>query len=47
MAQGIWVFAEQKEGKLKKVALEMVSTGQRIAKQLGEEVNVVLIGHNI
>ncbi len=43
MPQGIWVICEQKEGKLKKVSLEMLSK----AKQMGQEVTAVLLGSGV
>ena len=43
MPQGIWVIAEQKEGKLKKVSLEMLSK----AKEMGEEVTALLLGSGV
>ena len=45
MAKGIWVIAEQKEGKLKKVTLEMLSKAKDMAQ--GEEVSVLLLGSKI
>ncbi|MEW6444273.1 MAG: electron transfer flavoprotein subunit alpha/FixB family protein [bacterium] len=43
MAKGIWVVAEQRDGKLKKVTLEMISK----AKALGDEVTVLLLGSQV
>ncbi|EJO5348387.1 electron transfer flavoprotein subunit alpha/FixB family protein [Clostridium botulinum] len=45
--KGIWVFAEQREGKLQKVALELIGKGKELSKKLGVELTVVLLGHNI
>lgn len=47
MAKGIWVIAEQRDGKLKKVTLEMISKAKEIAAQSGEEVVVLLLGSQI
>lgn len=47
MAKGIWVLAEQRDGKLRKVALEMVTTGRKIAEQLGDELHTVLVGSGV
>ena len=33
--KGIWVFAEQREGKLQKVSLELLGEGKRLANELG------------
>jgi len=45
MATGIWVIAEQKEGKLKKVSLEMLSKAKEMAG--GEEVTALLLGAGV
>ncbi len=45
MATGIWVIAEQKEGKLKKVSLEMLSKAKEMAG--GEEVTALLLGSGV
>ena len=45
MATGIWVIAEQKEGKLKKVTLEMLSKAKEMAG--GEEVTALLLGSGV
>lgn len=47
MAKGIWVIAEQRDGKLKKVTLEMVSKAKQLAAQSGEEVVVLLLGSGV
>ncbi|WP_366922565.1 electron transfer flavoprotein subunit alpha/FixB family protein [Metallumcola ferriviriculae] len=43
----IWVIAEQRDGELKKVSLEMLSKGQELAEELGTELEAVLIGDEI
>lgn len=43
MPQGIWVITEQKEGKLKKVSLEMLSK----AREMGQEVTALLLGSGV
>ena len=40
----ILVFAEQRDGRLKKAAFEAVSEGRRLADQLGAELHVALLG---
>ncbi len=45
--RGVWVFAEQRDGELMDVALELVGEGSRIAEELETEVTAVLLGHNI
>lgn len=44
---GIWVFAEQREGKLQKVSLELLGEGRRLANELGVNLTAVLIGNNV
>ena len=46
MGKGIWIFAEPRENVLPKVVIEMVGEARRIAGKTGEEVAVVLTGHN-
>jgi electron transfer flavoprotein alpha subunit len=43
----ILVFAEQREGELKKIAFENLSLATKLSKELGAEVITVLIGSNI
>ncbi|NFM26023.1 electron transfer flavoprotein subunit alpha/FixB family protein [Clostridium sporogenes] len=45
--KGIWVFAEQREGKLQKVALELIGKGKDLSKKLGVELTAVLLGYDI
>ena len=42
----VWVFAEQRDGKLMNVALELIGEGYRLAKEISEDTQVcaVLIG---
>lgn len=43
--KGVWVFAEQRDGKLQKVALELLGKGREIAEDLGVELTALLLGH--
>ncbi|MCI1946366.1 electron transfer flavoprotein subunit alpha/FixB family protein [Clostridium luticellarii] len=45
--KGIWVFAEQRDGKLQKVALELLGKGRELAGKLGVELTAVLLGSEI
>ena len=47
MADNVLVFAEQREGKFRKVALEAVSEGKRLADKLGGELNAAVIGSGV
>lgn len=44
---GVWVFAEQRNGKLKGVSYELVSEGRKLADKLGAELAAVCIGHKV
>lgn len=44
---GVWVFAEQKEGHLHKVALELLSKAREIADKLETELSAVLLGYQV
>lgn len=45
----IWVFAEQREGKLMNVALELIGEGHRLAREISDDTKVcaVLVGDNV
>ncbi|WP_165776191.1 electron transfer flavoprotein subunit alpha/FixB family protein [Clostridium combesii] len=45
--KGVWIFAEQREGKLQKVALELIGKGKELSEKLGVELTAVLLGYNI
>ena len=45
--KGIWVFAEQREGKLQKVSLELLGEGRRLADELGVKLTAVLLGNDV
>ena len=45
--KGVWVFAEQREGELQKVSLELLGEGRRQADKLGVELTAVLLGNNV
>jgi electron transfer flavoprotein alpha subunit len=44
---GVWVFAEQRDGRLKSVSYELLSEGRKLADKLGTEVCAVCLGHNV
>ncbi|NQT20259.1 MAG: electron transfer flavoprotein subunit alpha/FixB family protein [Planctomycetes bacterium] len=44
---GVLVFAEQDEGKLADVSLELLSKARELADRLGKKVGAVLPGHNV
>jgi electron transfer flavoprotein alpha subunit len=47
MAKGIWVFAEQSDGTIRKVAFEIVSQARKMADTLGEELCAVIMGESV
>ncbi len=44
---GVWVFAEQREGHLEKVSLELLGEGRKIADKLGVKLTALLLGRGI
>ncbi len=45
--RGIWVFAEQRGGKLKSVTYELLSRGRELADALKTELCAVCLGHDV
>lgn len=45
--KGVWVFAEQREGELLNVAVELLGEGRKIADKLGVELTAVLLGNKV
>jgi len=45
--KGIWVFLEQKNGKVQSVAYELLGKAQELARKLNCQVSGVLIGNNL
>lgn len=45
----VWVFAEQRDGKLANVAIELFGEGRRLAKEIGEDTQIcaVLMGSDV
>jgi len=42
---GVWVFAEQRDGVLQKISLELLGKGREIADKLGVELTALLLGN--
>lgn len=42
--RGVWVFAEQRDGKIADVSFELLGAGRRLAEKLGTELSGVLFG---
>lgn len=47
MSKNVYVFAEQRDGEIQKVAIELVGKARELADDLGQEVVAVLPGYNI
>jgi len=45
--RGVWVFAEQKEGRIADVTLELLCEGRRLADKLGEPLCAMLLGDQV
>ncbi len=45
--KGIFVFAQQVDGKLENVSYELIGKSKALAKDLGCEVTAMLLGHNV
>jgi len=47
MAKGVWIVAEQRGGALRKVSFEIASAARKLADELGQGVNAVLVGSGV
>ncbi|MEA4953892.1 MAG: acryloyl-CoA reductase electron transfer subunit beta [Pseudoflavonifractor sp.] len=45
--RGVWVFCEQREGRLMPTGLELLSEGRKLADELGEELCGLLLGDDV
>ncbi|MBU4439590.1 MAG: electron transfer flavoprotein subunit alpha [Acetobacterium sp.] len=45
--KGVWVFAEQREGKLMPVVIELLGEAKKLATEIGTDVSAVLCGENV
>lgn len=45
--KGVWVFAEQRDGELQKVSLELLGEGKKLANKLGVKLTALLLGNNV
>lgn len=47
--RNVWIFTEQRDGKLMNVALELLGEGYRLSREISEDTKVcaVLIGHEV
>ncbi len=47
MSNGVWIIAEQREGKLKKVSFEVLTIGRKLASKIGQPLAAILLGHEV
>jgi electron transfer flavoprotein alpha subunit len=45
--KGVWVFAEQRQGELNSVAIELLGEGRKLASELGTELCALLLGDGV
>ena len=45
--KGVWVFAEQREGKLSKVSFQLLGKAQELASVLNQDISALLLGHQV
>jgi electron transfer flavoprotein alpha subunit/NAD-dependent dihydropyrimidine dehydrogenase PreA subunit len=45
--KGVWVFAEQREGRLNRVALELLGKAQELGETLDQSVSALLLGDRV
>lgn len=45
--KGVWVFAEQRDGCIMPVAIELLGEGRKLAEEIGCELCAVLCGNNV
>jgi electron transfer flavoprotein alpha subunit len=47
MSNAVWIVSEQREGKLKKVSLELLTIGRQLASKIGQPLAAILLGHEV
>ncbi len=47
MSNDVWIVAEHKDGKLKKVSFELLGVGKKLAEKTGGSLSALLVGHQI
>ena len=45
--KNVWVFCEQRQGKMMPTSFELISEGRKLADELGEKLYGLLLGHEI
>ncbi len=44
---GVWVIAEQRDGRLNRTTLELLGCARGLAEQIGQDVSVILLGYGV
>jgi len=47
MSNGVWIIAEQREGRLKKVSFELLTIGKKLASKTGEPLAAIFLGYEV
>jgi electron transfer flavoprotein alpha subunit len=47
MSNGVWIIAEQREGKLKKVSFELLTIGRKLASKISQPLAAILLGYKV
>ncbi|QXM05222.1 electron transfer flavoprotein subunit alpha [Crassaminicella indica] len=45
--KNVWVFAEQRQGKIMPVVIELLGEGRKLADEIGTELCAIVVGNNI
>lgn len=45
--KNVWIFAEQRDGKIQSITYELLGEGRKLADQLNMKLVAVLLGHNV
>ena len=44
---GVWVFCEQRQGKMMPTTFELISEGRKLADELGVQLSGILLGDSV
>ena len=47
MSNGVWIIAEHREGKLKKISFELLTVGRQLASKIGQPLAAILLGYEV
>ena len=45
--KNVWVFCEQRQGKMMPTTFELISEGRKLADELGVQLSGILLGENV